>query len=370
MQQILLILLLTETCLTAFAQRQNPLLFPFRKGTLRCGYIDIRGNVILRPKFGGCSEFSEGVAVITEPSVWWGLQEWFDAGLSLTTKAFIDDTGRYLLKFEPSGIYPQGPFAEGLAPACKLKEKKCGFIDHSGRVVILLRFDHVETFHEGLAVVSIDHERSYLRKDGTLLGSSFDHAHDFSEGYGAVSVSGKWGFIDSSGKYAISPQFKAVGHFSEGLAPASDGSKWGFIDKGGKFVIPPQFEYAGQFSEGLAKVATESVFLPGRTYPTSVFGFIDKSGKMAIAPHFIDARDFSEGLAAVAIAQQAALPSTGGQTKVVTGEKYGFINAAGQFVIPPQFFPADSFKNGLAQVNGWDDMKYVDKSGKVVWSAH
>ncbi|MCS7073723.1 MAG: WG repeat-containing protein, partial [Bacteroidia bacterium] len=34
----------------------------------------------------------------------------------------------------------------------------------------------------------------------------------------AVKVAGKWGYVDSSGRLVIPPQFDEVDHFSEGMA--------------------------------------------------------------------------------------------------------------------------------------------------------
>jgi hypothetical protein len=53
---------------------------------------------------------------------------------------------------------------------------------------------------------------------------------------------GKWGYIDTSGKMVIEPQFKDALFFSGGLANVSPPTDeeirgiWGYIDKSGKFV--------------------------------------------------------------------------------------------------------------------------------------
>ena len=51
-----------------------------------------------------------------------------------------------------------------------------------------------------------------------------------------VEQNGKYGFIDSTGKTVIAPQFDSAGLFSEGLARVQIGDKWGFIDKTGKML--------------------------------------------------------------------------------------------------------------------------------------
>lgn len=82
-----------------------------------------------------------------------------------------------------------------------------------------------------------------------------------------VPGSGKYGYMDRTGKIVISPQFGCADPFSEGLARVSINNKNGYIDKTGKFVIPPQFDVASSFSGGLAEV---------RLGDKS--GYIDKTG--------------------------------------------------------------------------------------------
>lgn len=82
------------------------------------------------------------------------------------------------------------------------------------------------------------------------------------------------------------------------------------------------------------------------------WGYIDKTGKWIINPQFDGVDNFSYGLAVVKINQ-----------------KRGYIDANGNVVIAPQFISADAFaKNGLACVaigNTEDDLKYgfIDKTG-------
>ena len=72
----------------------------------------------------------------------------------------------------------------------------------------------------------------------------FDAAHSFSEGLSPVKQGDKWGFIDASGRWVISPRlrFDGVMSFTEGLAMVEKGEKYGFIDKTGKIVIAPRFQ--------------------------------------------------------------------------------------------------------------------------------
>jgi hypothetical protein len=94
------------------------------------------------------------------------------------------------------------------------------------------------------------------------------------------------------------------------------------------------------FSEGLACVQHDKL------------GFIDKAGQQVIPPRYNDVQPYSEGLAAVKLE-----------------DKYGYIDRSGKMVIPPQFEHAGPLSGGLAtahiDTNG-NQWGYIDKSGKLV----
>jgi len=104
-------------------------------------------------------------------------------------------------------------------------------------------------------------------------------------GMARVKLSGKWGYIDRTGRIVINPQFEEAGDFSEGLARVKTGGKWGYIDRTGRFLINPQFDEAGDFSHGLARVK-----LGGK------WGYVDRRGEVVIPPQFSEASDFSRSL--------------------------------------------------------------------------
>jgi len=85
-----------------------------------------------------------------------------------------------------------------------------------------------------------------------------------------VRLAEKFGYIGTSGKIAIAPQFISAGDFHEGLATAKLGNKYGYIDKCGRVKINPQFDAAGDFSDGVAPIA-----VAGR------WGYIDKSAMLS-----------------------------------------------------------------------------------------
>ena len=74
--------------------------------------------------------------------------------------------------------------------------------------------------------------------------------------------------------------------------------KYGYVDSKGKWVIKAQFEEAKDFSDGLAMVTyynTTDDFYEART------GYINSKGKAAFSSRFYRANDFKDGYAAVTL---------------------------------------------------------------------
>ncbi len=82
------------------------------------------------------------------------------------------------------------------------------------------------------------------------------------------------------------------------------------------------------------------------------YGFIDAAGQMVIPAKYQRASDFSGGLALV-----------------WTNKLYGYINADGKMVIPPKFERAFDFSEGLAGIEAGDHYGFINKSGNVVIKA-
>jgi hypothetical protein len=143
--------------------------------------------------------------------------------------------------------------------------------------------------------------------------------------------------------------------------------KYGYIDHEGKIVIRPQFVWAEDFWRGLGTVYVcgryVSIDSSGTLVPLRIaveghlegrrkddkFGFVDAAGTFIIAPTFDEVLPFSEGLAAVR-----------------SGDKWGFIDASGRLVIPPQFKTAYYFKQGAAVAELDTGYVLIDTSGKAL----
>ncbi|APA52029.1 hypothetical protein BLD35_02145 [Campylobacter coli] len=67
-------------------------------------------------------------------------------------------------------------------------------------------------FSEGLAKVELNRKYGFMDKNGKIvIEPKFDGVGNFSEGLAAVGLNGKWGFIDKNGEFAIKPKFDVFG---------------------------------------------------------------------------------------------------------------------------------------------------------------
>lgn len=292
---------------------------------------------------------------------------------------YIHTDGAWAIKaqFEKAGY-----FSDGLAPV--EVGGKWGYINQAGQMVIKPQFTAANHFHDGLARVATKPDVTkagpaagygWIGKTGKfVIPPTWDKADDFFGGLAVVEKGSAFGYVDTKGKVVIPLEFQGAGGFSEGLAYAESGGKWGYIDDKGSWVITPRYGKAtsgllvetqlaavdqgllgvGQFHNGYAVV-----WGAGKNYKSGTCHFIDKTGKTVFGRNFQAAGWFSEGLAAVE----------------VDGE-WGFIDASGHMVVPPQYgiyyglsFPG--FSEGLVAVQNLvgdvtGQVGYIDKTGNWV----
>lgn len=248
---------------------------------------------------------------------------------------------------------------EGRAPS-RLRpfqrEGKWGYVDASGKEVIGPRFVWAEEFSEGLAAFESDEgKHGYIDETGrVVIEPRFDNWTDFSEGLAAVSVDFAWGYIDKTGAWAIPPRFSVGMPFSDGMAlvsipvsgmptfPPGDDNRV-FIDKTGSVRIDPEENILnGEFSEGFAAVQLMTAKRPNQL-------IIDKTGKVIRDADEVNTSGFRQGLAPVR-----------------KQRKWGYVDAAGAFVIEPQFDEAHPFSEGLAAVLVGKKWGYIDRTGRLV----
>lgn len=338
--------------------RNHAGLHPVADAGGKYGFIDRTGRFRIPPRYNGAGQFSEGVAYV-----------WFWKG-DKRQDGIVDTNGNFTAL--PATNEYDFIFHDGLArfQTPSGQQRKYGYMDKSGRVVVEPQFSYAGHFSEGLAWVGVLQGREWLYgfidKTGKLvIEPQFVYQPgDFVEGMAKVTGKFKSGFIDRTGSYRIALDVEhADDSFSEGLLAAvlqGEPARGVYLDREGKAVMEIPFwqnrtarqrslytirrQQLAPFREGLAAVLS-----------FNKIGFIDKTGKVVVEPLFRETKGFSEGLAAVKI--------IGSDGEYV----WGYIDRAGKFAITPQFKEAHRFAGGLAQVSTFEgSRRLIDMSGKVI----
>lgn len=211
------------------------------------GYINLKGEEVIPCIYTYAQDFSNGVACVTING----------------KESFIDTKGK-----TTSPKYSSTKQKQSLI--LKQHNKKYGYVDLIGNVVIPYKYDGAKDFSEGLAAV-----RNITYIDGAEVFSAIDDEVD-------------WGFIDEKGKvvipfkYSLPKDERAL--FSEGVVIVKKSGLFGYINREGKQITPCKYEQAQPFSNGYAFVELEKVLgEQGNKQRRAIYkGYVDKNGKEAL----------------------------------------------------------------------------------------
>ncbi len=192
------------------------------------GYIDKSGKFLIPPEFARASDFSDNLAAVALsernskgginikwgfinknstfiiPPTYWSASKFY-GGFSVVEieesfmnrkPAYLNTKGKLVFtagSLDQSGI--NGNFFEGVARV-NLSASKCSYINTLGEFIIKSKFDGCSDFHEGVAQVANQGEKSsigkvsYISKMGDYLITldSVSGAGDFSEGLAAIRI--------------------------------------------------------------------------------------------------------------------------------------------------------------------------------------
>jgi hypothetical protein len=298
------------------------------------------------------------------------------------------------------------------------ENKKCGYINKNGEVIIKPGFNAAGIFEGKLARAMRDSLWGFINQQGEfVITPQYTIAKDFSEGLAEVWIRDKHFYIDTLGKIIFETQFKNTGKFYDGLSKvySNEGFTKGFMNNKGKLVIPVKHLYAEDFSEGLVNVSEKFLDVAGKsvieakeykivkgfseglavvTLKEGSPAFIDKEGKIVIHLNDLNissAYSFSDGLAIVndaGIDHKSGYINKNGKLKIPCqfaeangfsegfasarsdlNGLWGYINKRGEWVIKQRFtqVPPDGFKNGLALIKENDKWGYINKKGEFIW---
>jgi len=252
--------------------------------------------------------------------------------------AFIDPTGAVVFR---SRYIAMDPFSEGRAVFVDLTDHQAhgdwtwGFLDRSGREVTRAHVDRLGPLLHGLAVFAVRREggnvSGYVDADGgVVIPPRFRTAYNFDERGLAAVCEERCGFIDVRGAWALPPRFDWTMPFEDGIARVGRNGGDAFIDQAGVELPPTDERIAGRpYSEGVE---------PRRDLAAGfgLVGYVDRQGTIVIPPRFFEAGHFHDGIAPAA---EPLEPSSleSGEARPHAWPKWGYIDRKGDWVVPPRY---------------------------------
>lgn len=288
---------------------------------------------------------------------------------------FVDTTGKPVIVPRFSMVTD---FSDGLAGFCGDRQPAMvgapvegaplrpdsqlyGFIDKTGRVVIEPRFDSVGQFEQGVALVCVGGETLLIDKNGKTLFSTASIVRPKKMriiGEGTLSS-----FLDeretmANGQRLNPADYQSRHSFQGGLAvitTADDQS--GLIDRSGKVVVQPRYDsIIANTADGLIGYSSNDDSVVGRNHDPSAF--------LVSKDHLWGVLD-SAGKEIFAPKFRRILSYQNDHAAVMVDGKYGFADAKGNIVIKPVYDFVTAFDKIIAVKNGkvWS---FIDSTGKPI----
>lgn len=228
---------------------------------------------------------------------------------------------------------------------------------------------------------------TYAARDGKQRCSiDFDYIDGFQEGLALVGKAGcGYGFIDKNMNFIIPMIYENAENFRNGKAKVKRDGEWFHIDKWGNETAVgsetanPEYESIGEYHEGLCKVSTLKLGFMDLAYYSDyaeiagTWGFINEAGEEVIPPQYIYAEDFSDGMAIVCKGKWTIDEKWDNEYNTgrywTEEELWGAIDKEGKEVIPFLFDEIQHISDDedafAAHYGGWDEGHWgiIDKRG-------
>jgi len=117
----------------------------------------------------------------------------------------------------------------------------CGIVAQTWRgkeLVTAEKYEYIGHFYNGLAKVKLERKWGFIDTTGkVVVKPKYDQVENFQEGLARVRISQKgWGLVNSQGVEILKPMFDFIGEFMGDEAVVRASGKQAFIDKAGNLI--------------------------------------------------------------------------------------------------------------------------------------
>lgn len=233
-------------------------------GILKFGFINTKGEEVIKLKYNLANFFSEGRAIVNIKKDNWIVIN--QDGYQITSKAYnsiaaynegfaIVGVGRYPnIKYgviDKNGYEIVRPyydkihhFENGYA---KFKRSDCwGIINNRGVEVVRPIYTEI-TFHSDKAIAkNLNNKYSLITLEGNILSKfEYDDLCFYDDKIGRFKRNNLYGFVDINGNEVLEPKYDMIDasyFYNEGLCAVMQNNKWGYINRNYEEVTKPIYD--------------------------------------------------------------------------------------------------------------------------------
>ncbi|MDQ0171754.1 WG repeat-containing protein [Paenibacillus tundrae] len=221
---------------------------------------------------------------------------------------------------------------------------KWGFINYQGKFVIKPQFQLArDAFYQGVAVVN---RNQLINSKGKVIfqDKSIEYIGGFDNGLAIAKKNGKIGYLNTKGKFVISPTYEAGTSFYNQAALVKKNGKWALINTKGKLLTAFNIEDK-EYGTAYRKSGVFPVKINGQ------WGSMDYKGQLVVPAEFRNKIEFRGNTLEWGLHRDA----------------YSAIVQQDGLVIPldKQYHSLDEPQNGLWKIQGSGE-GVVDVSGKII----
>ncbi|PBQ34666.1 hypothetical protein CNR22_23780 [Sphingobacteriaceae bacterium] len=294
------------------------ILYPYQKGDFS-GFIDEKGQYVIKPVYDSASDFYEGLSVVSK-----------NDSVYFINKKNINPFGK---------IYSDASvFKNGIAPV-KQNTKWC-FINRQGQTISKV-YEEINELSDGVYVVKFGDKYGALDQFGqSILEPKYDKLGDFKNEYAYYVDKGAYGFISKAGT-RHKAEFEWISDFNTSqIAIIKQNNKYGLITVTGKKILEPEYDQIIK--------TNSSVFI---VVQNNLYGFFSSEGC------------FLTGLAYDYMKEKMPDYYTNGELfKLQRKGEQSFVDANGKTYIPFGAYQEINFpENDLMRVKQKNKYGYLDK---------
>lgn len=257
-------------------------------------------------------------------------------------EGIVDFEGDLIVPFKFDCVFDYLPNQNIIIIGRKTKDDKIlsGLIDLNFKQITTTKYDEIYPFIESFATVAIDNKYGLIDTLGNeVIPLEFDSVESFDKGFFIVSKDNKKGCFNFLGKQIVDTIYDDLTVLDCATLKALKDNKYGCLDETGAEFIPFEYDSISEFNK-------------------NGYCYISKEGKF----RFVNRKN--ENMSEYVY--DSIILEENGIYKIEIDNKFGFLDAKLNEIMPPKLESAGKFFKGISKIKSNEKAVYINQYGEQV----